>query len=73
MPTKMNSLEKVKRRNLYPEQQRGQAAERRARQLTRYDLPSRMNSPDKVRRRNRSKPSSNALGTNRLSRQLSPV
>jgi len=74
----MNSSEKVKRRNLYPEQQRGQAAEQRA--LTRRDLPSRMNSPEKVKRLSRhprseatSKPPSNALGTNWLSRRLSPV
>jgi hypothetical protein len=76
----MNSPEKVKRRNLYPEQQRGQAAERPAQQLMRHDLPSRMNSPEKVRRRNRyprneaeSKPPSNLFGTNRVSRRLSPV
>jgi len=75
----MNSPEKVKRRNLYPEQRsREQAAEQRA--LTRRDLPSRMNSPEKVKRRSRhprseakSKPPSNALGTNWLSRRLSPV
>ena len=74
----MNLPEKVKRRNLYPEQQREQAAEQRA--LTRRDLPSRMNSPEKMRHRNRyprneaeSKLPSNALGTNWLSRRLSPV
>jgi hypothetical protein len=60
----VNSPEKVKRRNLYPEERsRGQAAEQRARHerlkgsarilaLTRCDVPSRMNSPEKVKRRN---------------------
>jgi hypothetical protein len=60
----MNSPEKVKRSNLYPEERsREQAAEQRARHerlkgsrnlaLTRRDLPSRMNSPEKVKRRSR--------------------
>jgi hypothetical protein len=61
----MNSPEKVKRRNLYPEERsREQAAGQRARHerlkgstrilaLTRRDVPSRMNSPEKVKRRSR--------------------
>src|SRR5262249_61546178 len=77
----MASPEKVKRRNLYPEQRsREQAAAQRARQLMRHDLPSRMNSPEKVRRCSRylrneaeSKPPSNALGTNWLLRRVSPA